>query len=198
LRGPAEQAAVLALEAGCRLFQYRDKINSRRTIYDTTMRLSGVLRRAGAVLIVNDHADIARAVDADGVHLGQDDLPVADARKIIGADRLIGLSTHDREQAVAAEAGGADYIGFGPLFPTGTKDAGPARGTADLAAVTASVTVPVIAIGGITAANAARALSEGAAGVAVISAVLGAADLGQAVRQFVSVMQSKSKEKRDL
>jgi len=180
----------MALEAGCRLFQYRDKIHSRRMIYETALRLSGVLRRAGAVLIVNDHADIARAVDADGVHLGQDDLPVEEARKIIGADRLIGLSTHDREQASAAQAAGADYIGFGPLFPTGTKEAGPVKGTEGLAAVTASATVPVIAIGGITALNAARAMAGGAAGVAVISAILGSSDMRQAVREFIDLMQS--------
>jgi thiamine-phosphate pyrophosphorylase len=149
-----------------------------------------MLRRAGALFIVNDHADIARAVDADGVHLGQDDLPVADARKVMGPRGLIGLSTHDRQQAAAAQAAGADYIGFGPLFPTRTKDAGPARGTPDLAAVTASVTIPVIAIGGITAANAAEAMSRGPAGIAVISAVLGADDMRQAVRQFIDQMQS--------
>jgi thiamine-phosphate diphosphorylase len=142
------------------------------------------------VFIVNDHADIARAVEADGVHLGQEDLPVAEARMILGSGRLIGLSTHDREQAAAAEAAGADYIGFGPLFSTATKDAGTARGTAGLASVAAAVQVPVIAIGGITAANAASALSGGAAGVAVISAVLGAADLSRAVREFVTVTQS--------
>lgn len=147
-------------------------------------------RRAGSVLIINDHADIARAVDADGVHLGQDDLPVGLARMLLGPDRLIGLSTHTIEQARSAQAAGADYVGFGPLFPTRTKDAGPDKGIESLRAVTASVSLPVIAIGGITAANAAQAIEAGAAGVAVISAILGAADLRQAVRELISRMPS--------
>lgn len=144
------------------------------------------MRRAGALLIINDHADIAVAVGADGVHLGQDDLPLADARKVVGERLLIGISTHTREQALAAEAGGAGYIGFGPVFPTATKDAGPLRGIDGLREVRSAVRIPVLAIGGITAANAEAVVAAGADGVAVISAVLDAKDPGIAARKILT------------
>lgn len=128
------------------------------------------------MLIVNDHADIALAIGARGVHIGQDDLPLPDARRLLGAHRIIGVSTHTQQQAEEAEAGGADYIGFGPLFPTRTKDAGPVQGIAQLRGIRSAVSLPIIAIGGISATNATDALAEGANGVAVISAVLSAPD----------------------
>lgn len=114
------------LAAGVTFVQYRDKGRTRRGIYEEALRLRELTLRSGATLIVNDHADIALAVGADGVHLGQDDLPLKEARRIMGS-RIVGISTHSLEEAVAAEAGGADYIGFGPVFQTVTKDAGPAQ-----------------------------------------------------------------------
>ncbi|MGE5751356.1 MAG: thiamine phosphate synthase, partial [Nitrospirota bacterium] len=111
-----------ALEAGVRFFQYRNKRGTRREIYEISLQLIPLAREAGALFIVNDHADIALAVDADGVHLGQDDLPIEHARNLLGSGKLIGISTHSPDQAKAAKAGGADYIGFGPVFRTSTKD----------------------------------------------------------------------------
>jgi len=166
-----------ALEAGVRFFQYRNKRGTRRDIYETSMRLAPLARGAGALFIVNDHADIAFAVDADGVHLGQDDLPIEHARNLLGSGKLIGISTHSPDQAKIAEAGGADYIGFGPVFRTSTKDAGPVQGVEKLSAIKRIVSVPVIAIGGITLATVGEAIGAGADGVAVISSVLSAPDI---------------------
>jgi len=147
------------------------------------------MRRSSAAFIVNDHPDIAMAVDADGVHLGQDDLPVLEARKLMGGSRIIGVSTHSVEQARAAQSAGADYIGFGPIFTTRTKDAGPHQGIEGLSHVRKAVTLPVIAIGGISGENLDKVLSAGADGVAVISAILSAPDLYEAARGMVDRIQ---------
>ncbi|MGE5807711.1 MAG: thiamine phosphate synthase, partial [Nitrospirota bacterium] len=145
-----------ALSGGVRLFQYRDKSGPRRSIYETARLLAPLAHRSQATFIVNDHADIAAATDADGVHLGQDDLPIEAARRILGRDKIIGISTHDADQARTAEKAGADYIGFGPLFVTTTKMAGTARGTGSLALIRQSVSVPIFAIGGINRTNVAE------------------------------------------
>jgi thiamine-phosphate diphosphorylase len=185
LRTDAVTAAQAALAAGVRFFQYRDKQGTRRQVHATAERLAPLLRAAGALFLVNDHADIAAAVGADGVHLGQDDLPPGHARMLLGPHRIIGISTHSVEQASAAEREGADYIGFGPLYGTATKDAGTVQGLERLRDVRAAVRLPVIAIGGIDAIRATAAVQAGADGVAVISAVLGAEDLGAAARTIL-------------
>jgi thiamine-phosphate diphosphorylase len=181
-----------ALAAGVRFFQYRSKNSARREIYETALRLAGQARSAGAVFIVNDHADIAAAVQADGVHVGQDDLPIREARKVVGS-RIIGVSTHSTEQAVAAELSGADYIGFGPLFRTSTKDAGTPRGLEEIRVIKQSVSIPVIAIGGVHHGNAADVCFAGADGIAVISAILSAPDLKHAAADLVRVVSENAK-----
>jgi thiamine-phosphate pyrophosphorylase len=130
--------------------------------------------------------DIALAVDADGVHLGQQDLPLAAARGLLGANKIIGISTHNEEQARAASEGGADYIGLGPIFPTATKDAGPMVGVEGLRHISSAMSVPVIAIGGIGEEQARTVRAAGATGIAVISAVLGASDMENAIRSLQS------------
>jgi thiamine-phosphate pyrophosphorylase len=175
----------MALAAGVRVFQYRNKSGSRNEVYNVSLVLAGMVKRSGGVFIVNDHADIAKAVDADGVHLGQDDLPFEYGRKLLGLNKLIGISTHSVEQAREADAAGADYVGFGPLFPTMTKDAGPHQGAERLRQVKNAVTIPVLAIGGIRPDNLAEAMQAGADGVAVISAVLSAHDPGAAARDLI-------------
>jgi thiamine-phosphate pyrophosphorylase len=177
-----------AIASGVRFFQYRNKNGSRRSIYETAQHLASIAGQAGALFIVNDHADIAAAVDADGVHLGQDDLPIEYARKLLGRKKLVGISTHSREQALAAETAGADYIGFGPIFATATKDAGRVQGLAGIRVIKQAVSVPVIAIGGITHVNITDVISAGAAGVAVISAILSAPDLKQAAEKMIALM----------
>jgi thiamine-phosphate diphosphorylase len=195
LRVGPEQAMQQALAAGVRFFQYRDKKGTRKELYETSLRLSGIARDAQACFIVNDHADIALAVDADGVHLGQDDLPIEYARKLVGKDKFIGISTHNLEQARTAEREGADYVGFGPLFPTATKDAGQVQGARSLALIKQAVSVPVIAIGGITHDTVREVILNGADGVAVISAILAAPDIKQAVEQMIRIIEDSRRGK---
>jgi len=179
---------ALAQGSGVRFFQYRSKTGSRREIYETCLTLAQMAREAGSLFIVNDHADIAAAVGADGVHLGQDDLPLADARKVLGAGAIIGISTHNREQAIAAEQGGADYIGFGPVFPTSTKDAGRIQGVEAVRLIRDAVQIPLVCIGGINQNNVLDVISAGADAVAVISGILSAPDLAQAAEDIVKLI----------
>ena len=190
LQSSPDQAMTQALEAGVRFFQYRSKNGTRRQVYDAAARLVKIAHRSGALFLVNDHADIAAAVDADGVHLGQEDLPLGAARRVLGKDRLIGISTHSQEQAVQAEAGGADYIGFGPMFSTRTKDAGAVQGLERLALIKQTVRVPVVAIGGINQDTMHEVLQAGADGIAVISAILTAQDVQKAAASMVNVLRS--------
>jgi len=174
-----------ALDAGVKFFQYRNKDGARKGIYETALMLARTARNAQARFIVNDHADIAAAVDANGVHLGQDDLPIEFARKLLGKNKLIGISTHSLEQAMAAEAAGADYIGFGPIFPTTTKNAGQTQGILNLSIIRQTVTLPVIAIGGIKHSNVQAVISSGADGVAVVSAILSAGNITTAAENML-------------
>jgi thiamine-phosphate pyrophosphorylase len=176
-----------ALAAGVKFFQYRNKNGTRKNIYETALMLSQLSRNANACFIVNDHADIAAAVNADGVHLGQDDLPIEFARKLIGRDKFIGISTHSLEQARTAEAAGADYIGFGPIFKSSTKDAGQTQGIHNLTIIKHAVSIPVIAIGGINQANVLFVAQAGADGAAVISVVLSTPDIKIASEQLINV-----------
>jgi len=185
-----------ALEAGVRFFQYRDKHGTRKSIWKTTFLLAKLARQTGALLIINDYADIALAVDADGVHLGQDDLPVHEARGIVGKDKLIGISAHSREQAEDAARAGADYIGFGPLYPTATKNAGAVQGLENLRIIRQSVSIPIIAIGGIDRSNAGDVVRTGADGIAVISAILSADDVQRAARDLVSTVSEARSQRR--
>lgn len=156
------------LEAGVRWIQYREKGKTKRELYGEALELRELTRRFGACFIVNDYADLALAVDADGVHLGQDDLPLAEAKKIMGG-RIIGISTHSLREAVEAERGGADYIGFGSVFSTTTKEVGEPKGVEALREIREAVKIPVIAIGGIKAENAASVFAAGCWGAAVSS-----------------------------
>jgi thiamine-phosphate pyrophosphorylase len=186
------EAAVLAQSAGVTFFQYRNKNGTRREIYETALRLERVIRTSGALFILNDHADIAAAVGADGVHLGQDDIPISVARRILGPEALVGISTHSLEQARAAQAAGADYIGFGPIYQTGTKDAGEVQGLENLAEVAAAVSIPVIAIGGITVDTIGDVMRAGASGAAVISAFCAAKDIPLAAAELIRVMRQQA------
>lgn len=178
------------LMTGVRWVQYREKWKSRREIYEEAVRLQRFTYDYNATFIVNDYADIAMCVDADGVHLGQDDLPLKEARKILGRDKIIGISTHSLEQAIEAERGGADYIGFGPVFHTLTKKAGKPKGTDLLRKVKEQVNVPVVAIGGISLKNIGSVLHTGVDAVAVASAIL-VGDIEKNVRQFMDHLKDK-------
>ncbi|PKL52076.1 MAG: thiamine phosphate synthase [Nitrospira bacterium HGW-Nitrospira-1] len=167
---PLYDMVNIVLRAGVKCIQYREKGLSRRTIYENAVTLRKLTESFGAMLIINDHADIALAVDADGVHLGQDDLPLREARKIMG-NKIVGISTHDLSQAKEAERGGADYIGFGPIFHTTTKDAGAPKGVDNIRIIKENVSIPLVAIGGINLDNIALAINAGADAVAVATAI---------------------------
>src|SRR3989475_11037737 len=152
-----------ALRTGVRFFQLRMKTPHAGEFYDLAAQFCALIRAGEGTFIVNDRVDVAQAVGADGVHLGQEDLPLADARAILGPDKLIGISTHTMNQALEADAGGADYVGFGPIFPTSTKEQpDPVVGIAGLREVRAKVRLPIVAIGGITTKNESEVDAAGA------------------------------------
>ncbi|MBI3805868.1 MAG: thiamine phosphate synthase [Nitrospirae bacterium] len=168
------EAVGQALSGGARLIQYRDKKSPRSEMYETAKQLRRITLEYGATLIINDQIDLALAVGADGVHLGQEDLPLWVARKILGNEAIIGISTHTLDEAVSAEEEGADYIGFGPIFKTKTKsDIRTPVGVEAITAIKQKIRVPVYAIGGIERAHLSKLILAGADGVAVISAVAG-------------------------
>jgi thiamine-phosphate pyrophosphorylase len=176
------------LSAGAKLVQLRAKHLPAKGLLALAQEARETTRRAGAMLIINDRADIALSVHADGVHLGQEDLPLAAARKIAGDKLVIGVSTHDLSQAKDAEAGGADYIGFGPIFGTPTKATGYSpRGLVMLREVKKAVKIPVVAIGGIKEANVAEVWKAGADSAAIISDLMGAEDVADKVQRILSI-----------
>jgi thiamine-phosphate pyrophosphorylase len=174
-----------ALEGGATVIQLRDKTASTRTLVEEGLALRALARERGALLIVNDRVDVALAVDADGAHVGQDDLPASIARRLLGPERILGVSAANIGEAEDAVASGADYLGVGPIFPSlGKPDAGPATGVALLTELARRYTLPLVAIGGITAENAAATLRAGACGVAVITAIVAADDIAAATRSL--------------
>ncbi len=188
LATPRDVAAVtgVALSAGAPAVQLRDKVLPPRDLLPLARRIRADTHAAGALFFVNDRLDLALAVGADGVHLGPDDLPVAAARAIAPPGFLIGHSADDPGSARAAVAAGADYIGCGAVFATRTKaDAGAVIGVGRLAEVVASVDVPVVGVGGITVGRAPEVFAAGAAGCAVVGAVMGAGEPGRAVQGFL-------------
>jgi thiamine-phosphate pyrophosphorylase len=177
--------AEAALAGGADMIQLRDKTSSLRDLLPQARAIQSLCRSHGAVFIVNDRVDLALAVDADGAHVGQEDLPAGSARRLLGPRRLLGVSTHSLAQAEAAQQVGADYIGFGPMFATGTKDTGyAARGLDALRGIRQAVALPILAIGGITLKNVEEIVSAGATAPAVISAVVAAPDIAAAAAAF--------------
>ncbi|HEU0051574.1 MAG TPA: thiamine phosphate synthase [Longimicrobium sp.] len=175
-----------ALRGGAPAIQLRAKEMGAREMTELARALIAETRTAGALLFVNDRVDVALAAGADGAHLGDDDLPLAAARRIAPPGFLLGMSADSPEGARAAERDGADYVGVGPVYGTASKaDAGDAIGTARIAEVAAAVRIPVVGIGGIAIGNARPVIEAGAAGVAVISAVVRAADPEAATRALV-------------
>lgn len=180
------ELARRALAGGADAVQFREKGGSTRELIEAAREMAALCRGAGAVFIVNDRVDVALAAEADGVHLGQSDFPIALARRLLGEHRIIGGSASTLEEARRCVEEGADYVGFGPVYPTGSKaDAAPARGLGLLREVAAAVPVPVVAIGGIGIGNAPEVVRAGAHGVAVISAVCCQEDPAEATRRLL-------------
>lgn len=183
----------MALDAGVNWVQLRDKERDRLGLYRIALKARALTRAYGATLIINDHADIAAAVDADGVHLGQDDLPIEAARQLVGQGRIVGISTHSVKEAISAERAGADYIGFGPVFKTSTKEAaGRPKGTEMISRIRASVKIPVVAIGGISCKSLKPVIKAGADAVAVASGVLRGA-VQSNFMQYLSEVQKSAR-----
>ncbi|HSF67372.1 MAG TPA: thiamine phosphate synthase [Nitrospiraceae bacterium] len=186
---PLTDVLRMATEAGASLFQYRNKTASMKDAYVEAMALRQAATKAGVLFIVNDRCDLALAVDADGVHLGQEDLSLDLARKVMGPSKLIGISTHNPDQVRQAIRGKPDYLGFGPIFKPGSKeDHDPVVGLEGLRAIRSLTSLPVFAIGGIQIDQVSEVMRAGADGVAVISAILKVPDIGYAVKTFLAHM----------
>jgi thiamine-phosphate pyrophosphorylase len=178
------------IKGGVRIIQYREKRphKSFGEMLEECRVIRRMAREAGVLFIVNDYADIAQLVDADGVHVGQDDFPVAEVRRLIGPDKLIGLSTHNPEQAAAAVIAGADYIGVGPIFSTRTKDDVCAPvGLGYLDHVVRACPLPFVAIGGIKEHNLGQVLDHGAKTVCLVTEIVGAGEIAATVRRLQAV-----------
>lgn len=188
---PVSLAETL-LDAGARIMQLRLKDAPGRDFLAAARTIAEMCRKRGAMLIVNDRVDIAILAEAHGVHLGQTDLPLEAARRIAGPNenKIIGISTHNVEQARAAEDGGADYIGFGPMYPGGLRNNAVGVGLDNLRAIRAAVKIPIVAIGGITEARIPEVLAAGADAAAIITDVLNAPDLPAKVRSILALARN--------
>ena len=185
------EIAAAAIEGGARIIQIRDKHASDRKFYEDAVEIRKLTKNADALFFINDRVHIAAAVKADGINIGQTDIPIAAAREILDKDAIIGVSADNLEQAMQAEMDGADYVGFGPVFSTSTKlDAGPVSGLDTLKQVCEKVEVPVVAIGGIGIMNITSVSLTGTACAAVVSAIVCAGDMVSAtvdlIREFNS------------
>lgn len=183
----AETVLRELLEGRVKLLQLRAKAMAAKDFLQLARATRRLTRSTGCGLIINDRLDIALACEADGVHLGQEDLPLKAARKLMGG-KIIGISTHDVAQAKEAAAGGADYIGFGPIFRTATKATGySARGSDMLRQIREAVGIPIVAIGGITEANIAEVWQAGANSAAIISDLLAADDIADKIKRILAL-----------
>lgn len=175
-----------ALQGGVTLLQYRDKDADSHTMFERALLLKKLCAAYKVPLLINDRLDIAQAVQADGVHLGQSDLPVTVARKILGKQAVIGASAHNAAEAKQAIADGADYLGCGAVFGTTTKNDAGYLGLAGLQAIRQAVTVPIVGIGGVNCGNFEQVLQTGAQGAAIISGILAADDIATEVGKFTA------------
>ena len=180
-----------ALRGGVTLVQYRDKTQESRILYERALKMKALCDKYNVPMLVDDRADIAFAVGAAGVHVGQSDLPAEVARRMLGADAIIGVSAHNAEEALAAEAAGADYLGCGAVYPTGTKKDTSVIGVEGLKAISAVTKLPFVGIGGVTLANYRDVLNAGADGAAIVSAILSADDIESTVQKFVQLSLGK-------
>ncbi len=184
-----EQSAVYLLKAGIRIIQYREKDAPTRTMYNEAMNIKQLCRQYHALFIVNDRIDIALASDADGVHVGQDDMPAGIAKKYL-RNKIIGVSVRNEDEVIAAQKIGADYLGAGAVYPTSTKQDSMYIGLGALAGIVRVAKIPVYAIGGITKQNLDELKTYNIHGAAVISAILNTPDPEKTAREFISIWGS--------
>lgn len=179
-----EEVVEEAIAGGADVIQFRDKEHDTRWLLQEALKLRNITRKRGVLLIINDRVDLAMAADADGVHLGQDDLPLKCARELLGKDKIIGISANNVEQAIQAEKDGADYVAVSAIFSTPTKPDAPPLGLQTITDIKRSVNIPVVAIGGIKHENVAQVAEAGADCIAVISAVVSADNIKEAARKL--------------
>ncbi|KJS12638.1 MAG: hypothetical protein VR67_07755 [Peptococcaceae bacterium BRH_c8a] len=187
---PDQVLAGLAAAGGAGVIQLRAKQASTHILYEKALAIKKELAEK-ALFIVNDRLDVALAVGADGVHLGQDDLPAVVARRILGTEKIIGVSVGNVEEALRAEADGADYLGASAVFATPTKTDAGAIGLNGLESICRAVSIPVVGIGGINKSNAMQIIAAGAAGVAVVSAVISAPDVALAAAELLAIVKER-------
>lgn len=190
-----EQMVEHACEGGAHIIQFRYKGIVTDDITHTARNLLEICRHRDVVFIINDYPELARTIDADGVHMGQDDMPIAQARHVVGPGKLIGLSTHSYEQAMKGRLQGADYIGFGPVFSTPTKPDYKPVGMEEIRSVVQKVDIPVFVIGGIDADNVASVILAGADRVAVVRAVFGKENIKEAAAVMREQIAQAKKER---
>ncbi len=192
---PLDEVVLQAVQGGVPTVQLREKDLSTRLFVQEAMRVKRLLAPYGVPLIINDRVDVALAAEADGVHIGQDDMPYSLARKLLGPRAIVGLSVETLEQVLEAEAFDVDYLGVSPVFPTPTKpDAGPAWGLEGLARARQHSHHPLVAIGGLNAGNAGAVVRAGADAIAVVSAICSADDPRRAAEELVRVVEAARKE----
>jgi len=184
------EVAGQLIKGGAKAIQLRHKLDNKGELLAIAQKLKDLCSENGVLFIVNDYLDIALAAGADGLHLGQKDLPVAVARRLLPIDMILGISVTTVKQAKAAEAGGADYIAVGSMYPTKSKETAVVVGPERLRQVRGAVGLPLVAIGGINKGNAAEVAAAGADGVAVISAILGAESIEKASRQLIKAFEA--------
>jgi len=186
---PHLEVAEQVIQGGARIIQLRDKQMQKGELLTVARELQCLCTAQEALFIINDYLDIALAADADGLHLGQGDLPLPQARELLPEDKILGYSTTSRDEAVAAQAAGADYIAVGSIYPTLHKKDAVVVGLQTLAQIKRAVAVPLVAIGGISADNAAAVITAGADAIAVIGAVLQAQSIEEAARQLTNIVE---------
>ncbi len=182
-----EQAVEQAILGGCGIVQLREKKCKAREFIRIAEGVKAVTQKYGIPLIINDRVDIALAVDADGVHVGQSDMPCAMVRQLLGQDKIIGVSAHNREEAMAAAADGADYLGVGAIYSTNTKEDAGVITPQTFASLRAAVGLPIVAIGGVNRDRVDYVKGLGADGMAVVSAVISARDIQGAAKELVNL-----------
>jgi len=185
------EVATQAIRGGARVVQLRDKLLSKTELLPIAQELRNTCAEGNVLFIMNDYLDLALATNADGLHLGQDDLPVTAARKLLPMDKIIGCSTTTVDQAVTAQAEGADYIAVGSIYPTSSKETAKVVGRNRLQEIRQAVTLPLVAIGGITKDTAHEVMTAGADAIAIISAILQAEDIATATGQIVNTLESQ-------
>lgn len=183
--GTLEEAVQQAIAGGVTMVQLREKDCSSKEFYETALRIKKITDAYEVPLLINDRVDIALAVDADGVHVGQSDLPVNVTRKILGTDKIIGVSARSVEQAVEAEKNGADYLGVGAMYATGTKKDAKVTSKEELLKIRQAVEIPIVVIGGINQKTLVNFKGIGINGLAVVSAVIAAEDIKKAAQEMV-------------